>query len=57
MDSFVLLTGLGIILARTVDVSIGTLRTVFVVRGRRSLAWFLGFWEILIWVTVASKVA
>jgi uncharacterized protein YebE (UPF0316 family) len=56
MDSIVLLTCLGIIMARTLDVSLGTLRTVFVVQGRRSLAWFLGFWEILIWVTVASRV-
>lgn len=56
MDSSVLLTCLGIIMARTLDVSLGTLRTVFVVQGRRSLAWFVGFWEILIWVTVVSKV-
>jgi uncharacterized protein YebE (UPF0316 family) len=56
MDSSVLLMCLGIIMARTIDVSLGTLRTVFVVQGRRSLAWFLGFWEILIWVMVASKV-
>lgn len=56
MDSFTLLMCLGIIIARTIDVSLGTLRTVFIVQGRRSLAWFLGFWEILIWVTVVSKV-
>jgi uncharacterized protein YebE (UPF0316 family) len=56
MDSFVLLMCLGIILARTTDVSLGTLRTVFVVQGRRKLAWVLGFFEILIWVVVVSKV-
>lgn len=56
MDSYVLLTSLGIILARTIDVSLGTLRTVFVVQGRRGLAWGVGFCEILIWVTVVSKV-
>jgi uncharacterized protein YebE (UPF0316 family) len=56
MDSSVLLTCLGIIMARTLDVSLGTLRTVFVVQGRRSLAWFVGFGEILIWVMVVSKV-
>jgi uncharacterized protein YebE (UPF0316 family) len=56
MESMVLLTCLGIIIARTIDVSFGTLRTVFVIQGRRSLAWFMGFWEILIWVTVVSRV-
>lgn len=39
MEGMVLLTCLGIVLARTIDVSLGTLRTVFVVQGRRGLAW------------------
>ena len=56
MDSFVLLMCLGIILARITDVSLGTLRTMVVVQGRRKLAWVLGFFEILIWVVVVSKV-
>ena len=56
MDSFVLLMCLGIILARITDVSLGTLHTMFVVQGRRKLAWVLGFFEILIWVVVVSKV-
>lgn len=47
---------LGIILARITDVSLGTLRTIVVVQGRRKLAWVLGFFEILIWVVVVSKV-
>ena len=45
-----------IMAGRVVDVSLGTLRTVSVVRGRRGVAWCLGFFEILIWVFVVSKV-
>lgn len=53
MDSFVFLVCLGIIAARTFDISLGTLRTVCVVQGRRGLAWLLGLREILIPVLVA----
>lgn len=49
-------TCLFIILARIGDVSLGTIRTVFILRGRRMLAVMLGFFEVLIWVTVVSKV-
>ncbi|MBL8879277.1 MAG: DUF2179 domain-containing protein [Phycisphaerales bacterium] len=45
-----------IICARIGDVSLGTIRTVFILRGRRALAVLLGFFEVLIWVTVVSKV-
>jgi uncharacterized protein YebE (UPF0316 family) len=50
------LTCLLIICARIGDVSLGTIRTVFIMRGRRMLAVVLGFFEVLIWVTVVSKV-
>lgn len=42
--------------ARIVDVSIGTLRTICVVRGLRATAPILGFFEVLIWVTAISGV-
>jgi uncharacterized protein YebE (UPF0316 family) len=45
-----------IVLARIGDVSLGTLRTVCVVRGHRSVAPFLAFFEVLLWVLVVSKV-
>lgn len=45
-----------IMLARIGDVSLGTLRTVCVVQGRRKLAISLSFFEVLLWVLVASKV-
>lgn len=45
-----------IVLARMVDVSLGTLRTVFVVQGRGVVSFIIGFVEVLIWVVVVSKV-
>lgn len=56
MDATVLATCVLIILARITDVSLGTIRTVCVVTGRRWLAWGLGFFEVLVWVTVVSRV-
>lgn len=52
----VLVTCLLIVLARIADVSLGTIRTVTVISGRRWTAWFLGFFEVLIWVLIVSKV-
>ena len=40
---------------RICDVSLGTLRTISVVNGRLRLSVFLGFFEILIWVTAISQ--
>ncbi len=42
--------------ARVLDVSLGTLRIIFVARGRRKLAPLLGFFEVLIWIVVVSQV-
>lgn len=56
MDSTVLVTCLLIIAARITDVSLGTLRTVNVIQGRRGVSWVLGFFEILIWIFAVSKV-
>lgn len=39
-----------IMLMRIVDVSIGTIRTILVVQGRKYLAGLAGFVEVLIWV-------
>jgi len=56
MSWIILGTSLLIIVARITDVSLGTLRTVCVVNGRKNLAWVLGFCEVLVWVIVVSKV-
>lgn len=47
---------IAICLARVCDVTLGTLRTVAVVRGRVMLASILGFFEVVIWVVAVGKV-
>jgi uncharacterized protein YebE (UPF0316 family) len=56
MTSDVLFGAVLIVLARVADVSLGTLRTVAVIHGRKAMALTLGFVEVLIWVTVVSEV-
>ena len=41
--------------ARILDVSIGTVRTVFTVKGKNLIAAFIGFIEVLIWFLVARE--
>ncbi len=45
-----------IFIARVADVSLGTIRTIAVIRGSRMAAWWLGFFEIFIWIWIVSKV-
>lgn len=45
-----------IFLARICDVTIGTVRIIFVTRGRKFLAPLIGFFEILIWLLAIGKV-
>ncbi|MEW5908445.1 MAG: DUF5698 domain-containing protein [Thermodesulfobacteriota bacterium] len=56
LDSITLLTGALIFIARIGDVSLGTIRTIVTVQGRSIVAFFLGIFEILIWITVVSTV-
>lgn len=56
MSSEVLVTTCLIILSRLADVSLGTLRTVAIVNGRKGMALGFGFFEVLIWIVVVSKV-
>ena len=44
-----------IFVARICDVTVGTLRIIFVSRGYKALAPLLGFFEVLIWVIVISQ--
>jgi uncharacterized protein YebE (UPF0316 family) len=44
-----------IFLARVTDVTLGTLRIIFVSRGKRGLAPILGFFEVLIWVIAIGQ--
>lgn len=45
-----------IFLLRVADVTLGTLRTVAIVKGRITPAVVLGFFELIIWVAVISQV-
>ncbi|MBI5009658.1 MAG: DUF2179 domain-containing protein, partial [Bacteroidia bacterium] len=53
--SYVLMPVL-IFLARICDQSIGTMRIIFVSKGKRNIAPLLGFFEVLIWITAISKI-
>ncbi len=50
------LTPLFICLARVMDVTLGTVRIMFVSRGWKSLAPFLGFFEVLIWLLAIRQI-
>jgi len=56
MNTTVLITFLLIVLARITDVSLGTLRMVAVIQGRRAFATVLGFIEAVVYVCVVAKV-
>lgn len=45
-----------IFLARIVDVSLGTLRIIFVTKGMRHIAPLVGFVEVLIWIIAISRI-
>lgn len=48
-------TCISIFFARVVDVSLGTLRTVYTVKGRQLLAGAIAFFEVFIWFIVARE--
>lgn len=60
MDAFlspqVWLLALGIFALRLADMALDTIRVLFVVRGRRKLAWVLGFFQSLLFVIAISQV-
>jgi uncharacterized protein YebE (UPF0316 family) len=45
-----------IFLSRIFDVTLGTIRIIFVNRGMRYLAPFVGFFEVLVWLVVISQI-
>ncbi|MFO7575319.1 MAG: DUF2179 domain-containing protein [Bacteroidales bacterium] len=47
---------LAIFLARIADVSLGTLRIIFVSKGMKRIAPLIGFVEVLIWIIAISKI-
>jgi uncharacterized protein YebE (UPF0316 family) len=49
-------TGLMIFFARICDVSFGTIRTIVIVQGKTALAFVMGFFEVIIWISIVSTV-
>ena len=45
-----------IFLARIIDVTIGTMRIIFVSKGQRVLAPILGFFEVFVWIIAIGKI-
>jgi uncharacterized protein YebE (UPF0316 family) len=45
-----------IFFARLVDVSMGTMRTILIIRGRRGIASISAFFEIIVWILAISRV-
>ena len=45
-----------IFFARICDVSLGTMRIVFVSKGKKNIAPILGFFELFIWIVVISEI-
>ena len=45
-----------IFFARVTDVTLGTLRIIFISRGKRNVAPVLGFFEVLIWIVAIGQI-
>lgn len=56
LDSYTWLLPIIIFFARIVDVSLGTLRIIFVSKGEKYKAPIIGFFEVFIWIVVISQV-
>ena len=50
------LIALSIFILRVIDMSLDTIRVLFVVRGRKLLAWVLGFFQAAVFVVAISSV-
>jgi len=42
--------------SRVIDLGLGTLRIIFISRGKKLLAPLLGFAEVFIWITMVSQI-
>jgi len=56
LDVYPWLLPIIIFCARIVDVSLGTLRIIFVSKGERFKAPIIGFFEVFIWIVVISEI-
>ncbi len=56
LDAQTLLLGVAVFLVRIVDVSLGTIRTISTVQGRRLVAFGLGLIEVSLWLSVMAAI-
>lgn len=56
LDAYPYLLPFIIFFGRIVDVTLGTLRIIFVSKGEKFLAPIMGFFEVLIWIVVISEI-
>jgi len=56
LDTYTWMLPLVIFIGRIVDVSLGTLRIIFVSKGEKYLAPVIGFFEVFIWIVVISEI-
>lgn len=56
LNAYPIVLALAIFVARVMDVSLGTLRTIIVFRGYPFLAALIGFWESVVWLLAAAQV-
>ncbi len=56
IDTYPYLLPIIIFFGRITDVTLGTLRIIFVSKGKRTVAPVIGFFEIFIWVVIISQI-
>ncbi len=56
LDQYPYILPLVIFFGRIIDVSLGTLRIIFVSKGEKYIAPVIGFFEVLIWIVVISEI-
>lgn len=56
LDQYPYILPVIIFFGRIIDVSLGTLRIIFVSKGEKYIAPVIGFFEVLIWIVVISEI-
>lgn len=56
VDQYPYLLPFVIFFGRICDVTLGTLRIIFVSKGQKSIAPFIGFFEVFIWIVIISAI-
>src|SRR5574340_1511508 len=56
LNTTTLLVAVSIFFLRVIDMSLDTIRLLFVVRGRKALAWVLGFFQSAVFIIAISSV-